>query len=71
MAKHFSNAYIWNPPSNRYSAAPLQRLCQLCQEAEKTLFSSRPPFPSSISQQIKTPRGNSADIFLKTFALQT
>lgn len=35
----------------------------------KTLFSSRYPFPSW--WQIKTPQGNSTDIFLKTFALQT
>ena len=35
----------------------------------KTLFSSRYPFPSW--WQIKTPQGNSTDMFLKTFALQT
>lgn len=69
MAKHFSNAYIWNPPSNRYSAAPLQRLCQLCQEAEKLYF-LQDSISSSISQQIKNSRGN-LHIFLKTFALQT
>lgn len=27
IAKYFSNAYIWNPPSNGYSAVPLQKLC--------------------------------------------